>query len=123
MRERKDIDEKYTWNLEVIYSNLDGFNSDYDKVKKLIEKLSKYEDSMINNSDNFYNTICLSLEIQRIIEKLYSYTNLSFDLDTSNNECQELCEKVNNLYSDYVKISYFVVPSILKCDKLLIDKF
>ena len=58
MRERKDIDEKYTWNLEVIYSNLDGFNSDYDKVKKLIEKLSKYEDSMINNSDNFYNTIC-----------------------------------------------------------------
>lgn len=33
MRERKDIDEKYTWNLEVIYSNLDGFNSDYDKVK------------------------------------------------------------------------------------------
>ena len=123
MRERKDIDEKYTWNLEVIYSNLDGFNSDYDKVKKLIEKLSKYEDSMINNSDNFYNTICLYLEIERIIEKLYSYTNLSFDLDTSNNECQELCEKVSNLYSDYVKISYFVVPSILKCDKLLIDKF
>ena len=58
-------------------------------------------------------TICLSFEIERIIDKLYSYTSLSFDLDTSNNECQELCEKIGNLHSDYVKTSYFIVPSIL----------
>lgn len=123
MKERKEIDKQYTWDLDVIYGSNEELDKDYNKVKKIIKEISKYEYNMMDNSDNFYNTIKLSFEIERIIDKLYSYTSLSFDLDTSNNECQELCEKVGNLHSDYVKVSYFIVPSILKCDKELIDKY
>lgn len=123
MKERKDIDKQYRWDLEVIYSSNEEFEDDYNKIKKFIKKLSMYEKNMMDNSNNFYNTIKLSFEIERIIDKLYSYTSLSFDLDTSNNECQELCEKIGNLHSDYVKVSYFIVPSILKCDEDLIDKY
>ena len=123
MKERKDIDLQYTWDLDVIYKSSKEFDDDYNKVKELIEELSKYEDNMMDNSSNFYDTVRLSFEIERLVDKLYSYANLSFDLDTSNNEGQELCEKVSNLHSDYVKVSYFIVPSILKCDKELIDKY
>jgi len=123
MKDRKDIDKQYTWDLEVIYSNNNEFEDDYNKVKELIDKLYKYENNMMDNSVNFYNTICLSFEIERIIDKLYSYTSLSFDLDTSNNECQELCEKIGNLHNDYVKASYFVVPSILKIDRKIISRY
>ena len=123
MKERKDIEKKYTWDLEAIYKDLDELEVDYNKVKELIKELSKYEDNMTDNSGNFYAAIRLSFEIERIIDKLYSYANLSFDLDTSDNMCQELCERIGNLHSDYVKVSYFIVPSILKCDKELIDKF
>ena len=117
MKDRKDIDKQYTWDLDVIYSSNKEFDDDYNNVKELINQISKYEENMMDNSDNFYNTICLSFEIERIIDKLYSYTSLSFDLDTSNNECQDLCEKVGNLHSDYAKASYFIVPSVLKCDR------
>lgn len=123
MKERKEIDKQYTWNLEVIYSSVEDFEDDYNKVKDMIKELFKYENNMIYNSNDFYNTIKLSFEIERIIDKLYSFTSLSFDLDTSNNKFQELCEKVSNLHSDYVKASYFIVPNILKCDKELIDKY
>lgn len=123
MKERKDIDKQYTWDLDVIYGSSKEFDDDYNKVKELIEKLSKYENNMMDSSSNFYDVIYLSFEIERLVDKLYSYVNLSFDLDTSNNECQELCEKVGNLHSDYVKVSYFIVPSILKCDKEVIDKY
>lgn len=123
MKERKDIDKQYMWDLEVIYGSNKEFENDYNKVKDMIQKLSKYENNMMDSSDTFYNTIKLSFDIERIIDKLYSFTSLSFDLDTSNNECQELCEKVSNLHSDYVKVSYFIVPGILKCDKELIDKY
>ena len=123
MKDRKDIDKQYTWDLEVIYSNIQEFDNDYNNVKGLIDKISKYEDNMMDSSEKFYNTICLSFEIERIIDKLYSYTSLSFDLDTSNNKCQELCEKIGNLHSDYVKASYFIVPSILKCDKEVISRY
>ena len=123
MKERKDIDKKYTWDLEKIYERTEQFDKDYSLVKDNIDELSKYEKNMMSSSINFYNTIKLSYEIERILDKLSVYTSLSFDLDTSNNECQELCEKVSNLHSDYVKVSYFIVPSILKCDKDIIDKY
>ena len=123
MKERKDIDIKYTWDLEKIYSDLNEFNKDYDLVKNKIKDLFQYEKNMTDNSDNFYNTIKLSFEIERIIDKLSVYTSLSFDLDTSNNEMQELCEKVSNLRSEYSKNSYFIVPSILKLDRSVINKY
>ena len=123
MKERKDIDVKYTWDLEKIYSNIENFNKDYDLVKKKIKDLFEYEKTMTDNSGNFYNTIKLSFEIERILDKLSVYTSLSFDLDTSNNEKQELCEKVSNLRSEYSRNSYFIVPSILKLDRSVINKY
>lgn len=123
MKDRKDIDKKYTWNLDVIYSNTTEFDKDYDLVIDKINSLKKYENTMMDNSDNFYNSIRLSFEIERLIDKLYCYANLSFDLDTSNNNKQELCEKISNLRSKYSENSYFIVPSILKNDYGVIEKY
>lgn len=123
MKDRKDIDKKYTWNLDVIYSNITEFDKDYDLVIDKINSLKKYENTMMDNSDNFYNSIRLSFEIERLIDKLYCYANLSFDLDTSNNDKQELCEKISNLRSKYSENSYFIVPSILKQDYSVIEKY
>lgn len=123
MKDRKDIDKKYTWNLDVIYSNTTEFDKDYDLVIDKINSLKKYENTMMDNSDNFYNSIRLSFEIERLIDKLYCYANLSFDLDTSNNNKQELCEKISNLRSKYSENSYFIVPSILKNDYSVVEKY
>ena len=116
MKNRCDIDKKYTWDLDVIYSDMNSFDKDYDKAKKLIKKLGSFEKKMIVNSSNFYKTIKLYFDINRVVTKLSIYTSLSFDLDTSDNSKQELSEKVSNLRSDFSKCSYFIVPSILKLD-------
>ena len=47
MKDRKDIDKKYTWNLDVIYSNTTEFDKDYDlvidKINSLKKELEKYD--------------------------------------------------------------------------------
>ena len=123
MKDRKNIDKKYTWDLDVIYSSIEDFNKDYELVLSKINILKKYENTMMDNSDNFYNTIKLSFEIERLLDKLYCYANLSFDLDTSNNDKQELCDRVSNLRSNYSEVSYFIVPMILKYDYNVIEKY
>ena len=40
MKDRKDIDKKYTWNLDVIYSNTTEFDKDYDLVIDKINSLT-----------------------------------------------------------------------------------
>lgn len=123
MRERKDIDEQYTWNLEKIYNSIGEFNSDYDLVKEKIEELAKYEKIMMDSSQNFYEVISMSYDIDKMLEKLYVYTYLSFDLDTSDNNNQELNERVLNLYDFYNENCYFITNSILKCDYDVINKY
>ena len=123
MRERNSLDVRYTWDLEKIYDDISLFEKDYLKVKKLITELSDHEDKMMNDAENFYESIRLSYEIERLLDKLSVYASLSFDLDTSDNDKQELSERVNNLKSDYLKKSYFIVPNILKCDYSVIEKY
>ena len=123
MRERNSLDVKYTWNLEKIYSDLSIFEKDYLYAQDKIKDLTCYEETMLDGAQNFYETVKLSYEIERILDKLYVYASLSFDLDTSNNERQELLERVNNLRSNYRKKSYFVVPNIFKCQCSVIENY
>ena len=61
MKNRCDIDKKYTWDLDVIYSDMNSFDKDYDKAKKLIKTLGSFEKKMIVNSSNFLILIDLLL--------------------------------------------------------------
>lgn len=36
MKDRKDIDKKYTWNLDVIYNNTTEFDKDYDLASVIV---------------------------------------------------------------------------------------
>ena len=123
MKDRKDIDKKYTWNLDKIYSSIDDFNKDYKLAVGKIEEISKYENNLTDSSKNMYNGIKLYFDTGRIMEKLYMYAHLSFDLDTSNNKKQELTEKISNLYDMFSKNSYYFHTSIRKLDKEELDRY
>lgn len=120
---REDIDVRYTWDLSKIFSGNDKFNESFDTVSESISKFSSYKDDMLKDADSLYNTLEEYYNISRGIDKLYSYVNLLFDTDTSNNSNQELKGKVSNLYSKFISVSYFVGVNILKLDEEKINKF
>lgn len=121
--DRESILDKYKWNLDLIYSNMDEFNKDYDEVKKDILDFCVYESKMMDSAKNLYLAIDNYYKISRKLEKLSVYTSLLFDTDTSNNDNQALRARVSNLYDDFSKISYFVTPNILKYDYDVIEKY
>lgn len=120
---REDVKKEYTWDLDVIYKNTVEFNKDYEFVKDKIVEIKKYENIMNNSSKNFYETLKCYYETVRVLEKLYSYANLLFDTDTSDNANQSLKGKVSNLYAELSKNAYYISPSILKLDWKDIEKF
>lgn len=120
---RDKINDKYKWDLDVIYSSNEDFYKDYNIVKDKINKFKEYENDIIDNGNILLSILKDSYDIERMIDKLYSYTSLKSDLDTSVNENEALCEEVSNLYSLYSEYSYFVIPNILKNDYSDIEKF
>ena len=119
---RESIDEKYKWDLSKIYKNKDEFEEDILAVQKKIKEFSKYE-SIEYDSNSLYELLELVVSTSRIIEKLEAYASLLSDEDTRINKNRELKEQIDNLYSDYVKATYFVEGNILKIDYETIKKY
>ena len=120
---RDTIDAKYKWDLTQIFKSTEEFEECYKKAETLIEDFKKYENIMGENAKNFYGTINTYYEITRTLDKLYVYTNLLSDTDTSNNNYQSLKIKVSNLLDKWSKASFFVTPTILKKNEQEIEKY
>ena len=124
IKERSMIDDKYKWDLTKIYKTNVDFESDCKKVKNLItEYRKKYENHTMDNAKIFYDSIIDEIEIERLLEKLYSYSNLKKDEDVANTENQELRSKVVNLYDYASKNMFFTSTEMLKKDYSLIEEF
>ena len=120
---RDTIDAKYKWDLTQIFKSTEEFEECYKKAETLIEDFKKYENIMGENAKKFYETINTYYEISRVLDKLYTYTSLLSDTDTSNNTYQSLKIKVSNLLDKWSKASFFVTPTILKKNEQEIEKY
>ncbi len=119
--ERKDVDQKYKWDLSVIYKDENAFNEEYKRAEKLISDFRKHEKTMTSSAFELYNTLCDLVSLEGIIEKLWEYASLSYSVETSNNSAQALEERVRNLASIAGTASWFVSPYILKLDEKVVE--
>lgn len=124
IKNRSMIDEAYKWDLTKIYKTNDDFEKDIIKTKDLIIKFrKKYENHIMDNAKTFYNSLIDEMQIERYLDKLYTYSNLKKDEDVSNNENQALRSKVLNLYDFASSNMFFTSTEMLKKDYSLIEKF
>ena len=120
--DRNKIDDKYKWNLEKIYVDMVDYRGDILKVRDNITEFSKYE-KIKYDANTLYELLELVMATSRILDKLEAYVSLLGDEDTRINKNQELREEISNLYSDYIKSTYFVDNNILKLEYSEIEEY
>ena len=124
IKDRSMIETKDKWDLSLIYKTEKDFENELEITKNLIlEYRKKYENHTMDNANIFYNSIIDSLEISRKLDKLYVYASMKSNEDVSNNDNQELKNKVINLYDLATANMFFVDTELLKEDYAKIEKF
>ncbi len=123
IKERKDIDPKYKWDLTVIYADEEAFFADYARAEALVKEFPKYEKLVTASPEGLYQTLAADTEIEKIIGKLWEYASLNFAVDTSNNKFQALNARVQNLAISAGSAGWFVRPYILRMDAAVIEKW
>lgn len=121
MKDRKDIPAKYKWDLSVIYADEKAFYADYSKVEKMIKEFPKHEKTMTKSAEGLYNCLRAMVDVESVIEKLWSYASLNFSVDSSNNAFQALNGKVRSLAVQAGAASWFISPRLLSLDKETVD--
>ena len=123
IKERKDIDPKYKWDLTVIYADEEAFFADYARAEALVKEFPKYEKLVTASPEGLYQTLAADTEIENVIGKLWEYASLNFAVDTSNNKFQALNARVQNLAISAGSAGWFVRPYILRMDAAVIEKW
>ncbi len=120
---RKDVPEKYKWDLTKIYPDMAAFDADFKKAEELIAKFPSHAEAMMSSPEALIAALDDYFGAVRVIEKLYDYASRSFDVDTSVNSMQALSARVGDLFRRFGAAAYFVSPSLLKPDDETVEGY
>lgn len=112
--ERKDIDEKYKWNIESLFASKEDWEKEYGEIESLLENVAGYKGKVTEDSDNLLNTIEEVEEVWRRLSNIYSYANMNLDVDTRNGEAQILSSRALSLYTEVSEKTSFLTPELLE---------
>ena len=123
IKERYEIEECYKWDLKPIYKTYELWEKDYKEVLKSSKELEKYKGHLLDNSNTFLLFLEDYFKGLRNLEKVYVYTHLLHDSETSIEKPQIMYSKAKNAYKDFSSITSFVEPELLLKDYSIIEKF
>lgn len=120
---RNQIEEKYKWDLQSIYSSVEEFNNQLTEVKQTIKELKKYDQIMMSSADNLYKTLTHYFEVSRKLSKLWTYASNKYNEDISNSSNQILMENVSTLFDKFNENTSYFTPNLLKYNYSKIQEF
>lgn len=123
IKERREVPKEFQWNLERIFKTDEEFQKEIKAVRKQIDEFAKLEGHTTENAKTFYRSIAAGNEIERRLNKLYTYASMKSDEDVANTENQAKKEQVVNLYNYASSKVYFQTPELLNTEKEVIESF
>lgn len=120
---RVDFENIYKWKVSDLYKNDEEALSELEVLSMNIKKLKKYEGHILDSANNLLELLNLDTDISKKMERIFIYAHINNDADTRDTNYQEIFGKVKNVYTEYLEITSYIVPEILKKDYTLIDKY
>ena len=121
--ERKDVPEKYTWNLSDMYKNLDDWQQSKKNISKNLDEIAKYKGKLDQDASTLYSALDLYFNTLKEFYLLINYSNTLSDEDLRNSKNQSLNQESMNLGTQFSEKTSFISPEIVKIDPEKIQKF
>ena len=81
--ERKDIPVELTWDLTLIYPDSDAWEKDFIRLDELVKEFNSYRGKLSGSAVILNDAIAALDNMERLLEKLYTYAHLKHDEDTA----------------------------------------
>lgn len=85
------------WDLTPLYTSFhdDAFQKDLEKIQELYKKLSHCRDE--NSESSLHQYLEIKIEVEKTIEKLYCFIELTLSAHTDSSEAMKYSEQFNNV--------------------------
>ncbi len=120
---RSEIAVEDTWRLEDIFLSDEEWNNEFKEVSGLIPKAKEYQGKLGESADLLYEALQYQDHLMERLGKLYTYSHMRYDQDTTNSFYQGMDDRIKNLYSQAASELAYIVPEILAVDEEKINQF
>ena len=121
--DRKDVPEKYKWNLQDVYKSINDWKADFNNITSKINDVEKFKGKLGENAETFYNALNSYFNLQKEFAKLYDYASKLSDENLNISANQALKQQASNLGTKISESTAFFKPEILQIDTTKIRHF
>lgn len=120
---RDEIDNKYKWKLEDIYSSNEKWEEDFKQIKNLTGEITKYRGELGKASSKLLECLKLSDELTSSLDKLFVYSRMRRDENNSNTTYQALTDRAMALATEVSAAVSFIVPELISIPENTLKDF
>jgi oligoendopeptidase F len=120
---RDEIDRRYLWKLEDIYSSSESWEKDFYHLEEMLPRFSEFRGALHLSASTLLGGLRLMEDAEIIMGKLYAYAVMRSHEDMANKAAQALAERAELLLVKLSAAVSFYTPEILEMDEIKIREF
>ncbi len=121
--ERKDIEDKYKWDLSAMYPDNAAWETDYAWVESKLPELEAFKGKIGKSGKDLKAYLDLVVEVGGHNENLYSYANMAFHVDTRDQEYTGLRDRADVISAKYSASNSWFAPELTAISQTTLDKW
>ncbi|HWQ75199.1 MAG TPA: oligoendopeptidase F [Syntrophomonas sp.] len=122
-KKREEIEDKYKWKLEKIYTSETVWEDDFKKLQQMIKEVAALQGTMAESAEAFLKVMKVSDDMGRIAEKLYVYARMRRDENNASHVYQALFDRAERLGVEANSAAAYIVPEILTIPEDKLNEF
>ncbi|MBV6682964.1 oligoendopeptidase F [Bacillus sp. JRC01] len=120
---RSEVKQELTWRLEDIFSSDEAWEKEFKEIQELSGKAGDFKGTLGNGADELYAAFAFQDEILERMGKVYTYSHMRYDQDTTNSHYQGMDDRAKSLYTKLGSAFAYMVPEVLSIEEERIVSF
>ncbi len=122
-RDRKDIPEKYKWNLKDLYPSVEQFKKERESFKEKMVVLNKFKGKLGESPEMLRQCLDTYFNLSRELDRIMTYVSLRADENLKDSENQKLKNETYDVARQFGELSSFIEPEIISLGEDKIESF
>ncbi len=123
VKSRKEIDKKFKWNIEDMFSDKSLWEKDLTTSIELSKEFSVFSGKLLSSPQFLLNALTAKDKIWQLLEKVFVFARMKKDEDNTDEEFQAMCDKATVAISTVSTNTSFFVPELLEGNIETIKEF
>ena len=120
---KKNAKQLPEWDLTSLYPDLDAWQKDFDLIRGMTEKFAAFKGSLSRSPARLREAVEARLALARLTEKVYVYSHLLLDQDTSADPSRARHGKLQALLAELAPLEAYFEPELLQIPGAVMKKF